>query len=231
MNKNTSLTLLALALSVLMAGCSSDETSPFTEGGGSSSLPIVSDSLTLAADPLFPEIGTAGGVYTVGETIDFTIFGHDRFSVKTAGQTIFFMTEYGSIDAICSMVDGNCTATLVGDEAPPADTLFTVVAWTTGEESFFDANGNGYFDDGDTFTPATDDVDEPYLDINGNGNFDAGTDIPIDLDNSGATGAAYTPADGLYSGQGCAHSTLCSTATSVVIWTDIQIDTDAPPPP
>ena len=224
MNKIRSFTSLALAVSALMAGCSSDE-SPFTQGSASSSTSaIVSDSFTLAADPLFPEFGTAAGVYIVGDTIDFTIFGHDRFSVKVSGQTVSFMTEYGSIDGICNMVNGNCTVTLVGDEPPPADTLFTVVAWTTGEESFLDVNGNGYFDDGDVFI---DDVDEPYLDINGNGAFDAGTDIPIDLDNSGT----YTPADGLYSGQGCAHSTLCAATSSITIWTDIQIDTDAVPPP
>lgn len=218
------LIFLALAIPIVLTGCTNDENSPFTEGGGTSSLNIVSDSFTLAADPLFPEFGTASGVYTVGGTITFSIFGHDRFSIQTSGQTVYFMTEYGSIEGVCAMTSGTCTVTLVGDEPPPADTLFTVIAWTTGEESFFDVNGNGYFDDGDIFTH---DMDEPYLDINGNGSFDTGIDLPIDLDNNGT----YTPADGLYSGAGCAHSTLCANTSTITIWTDIEIDTDAPPPP
>jgi adhesin/invasin len=63
--------------------------------------------------------------------------------------------------------------------------LVTIVAFTTGSESFVDRNGNGYYDSGESFT----DVSEPfidgndsdafeegelYIDVNGNGRFDAG---------------------------------------------------------
>ncbi len=65
----------------------------------------------------------------------------------------------------------------------PRDGVVTVVAWTTGEEAFFDSNGNGTYDLGEPFVdlpePFVDyddddvrDADEPFIDTNGNGAFD-----------------------------------------------------------
>jgi hypothetical protein len=65
----------------------------------------------------------------------------------------------------------------------PRDGVVTVVAWTPGEEAFFDANGNGVYDPGDPFIdlpePFVDyndndvrDPDEPFVDTNQNGVWD-----------------------------------------------------------
>jgi hypothetical protein len=64
----------------------------------------------------------------------------------------------------------------------PRDGLVTVIAWTPGEESFFDTNGNGVYDLGEPFIdlpePFVDyndndvrDADEPFIDADGNGTF------------------------------------------------------------
>lgn len=51
----------------------------------------------------------------------------------------------------------------------PRDGLVTIIAYTTGEEAFNDANGNGQYDAGvDTFS----DMSEPYVDANDNGVYD-----------------------------------------------------------
>lgn len=64
----------------------------------------------------------------------------------------------------------------------PRDGVVSVVAWTPGEEGFFDANGNGVYDLGEPFVdlpePFVDyndndvrDADEPFIDADGNGTF------------------------------------------------------------
>jgi hypothetical protein len=65
---------------------------------------------------------------------------------------------------------------------------------TIGEETFIDVNGNGFFDDGDSWT----DLDEPFLDENENGAFDPGEPF-FDFNND----QSYTFGDGLFSGLLC----------------------------
>jgi hypothetical protein len=80
-------------------------------------------------------------------------------------------------------------------ERSPRDGLVTVVAWTPGEEDFFDENGNGVFDGNDVFIdlpePFVDyddddvrDADEPFIDTDAdgvwdppNGQWDANTNV------------------------------------------------------
>ncbi len=52
----------------------------------------------------------------------------------------------------------------------PHDGWVTVIAVAEGEEKFYDANGNGEYDEGEYF----DDLGEPYIDANDNGIYDAG---------------------------------------------------------
>lgn len=52
----------------------------------------------------------------------------------------------------------------------PRDGRVTILATTTGEESFVDNNANGFYDAGDTFT----DIGEPFIDSNDNGVRDVG---------------------------------------------------------
>lgn len=58
--------------------------------------------------------------------------------------------------------------------------LVTIVAFTTGTESFVDDNGNGQYDDGEHY----DDSWEPYIDGNDNNYFDVG-ELYIDVNNNG----------------------------------------------
>jgi hypothetical protein len=50
----------------------------------------------------------------------------------------------------------------------PRDGLVTLIAYTTGEEQFFDENGNGIYDEGESFV----DLPEPFIDINDNNTYD-----------------------------------------------------------
>ncbi|MDM8558901.1 Ig-like domain-containing protein [Candidatus Parabeggiatoa sp. HSG14] len=58
--------------------------------------------------------------------------------------------------------------------------LVTIVAFTTGSESFADLNGNGLYDFGEPF----DDLSEPYIDGNDNGIFE-GEELYIDVNGNG----------------------------------------------
>jgi hypothetical protein len=95
----------------------------------------------------------------------------------------------------------------------PADVLNTIVAYSAGEETFNDLNGNGVFDDADTFDVINDDIEEPYIDANSNGVFDTGEQI-IDTNGDGV----HNLGDTFFNGVGCTHSTLCSTTRSVTVW-------------
>ncbi|MEZ5671921.1 MAG: hypothetical protein R3E08_05870 [Thiotrichaceae bacterium] len=56
----------------------------------------------------------------------------------------------------------------------------TIVAYTSGSESFTDSNGNGQYDSGEPF----EDLSEPYIDANENNQFDA-NELYIDVNRDG----------------------------------------------
>ena len=58
--------------------------------------------------------------------------------------------------------------------------LTTIVAYTTGSESFVDANGNGVFDNNEDFK----DLSEPYIDGNDNGEWDV-DELYVDANRNG----------------------------------------------
>ncbi|MBI5527046.1 MAG: hypothetical protein HY897_11985 [Deltaproteobacteria bacterium] len=116
----------------------------------------------------------------------------DRFSNKIPFATkVFFQTEAGAINSSAQTLEteeGLGTATVsvrTSDPRPkdvdpipgiepffapadrtynPRDGLLTVIVATTGEEEFDDENGNGQFDDGESFV----DIGEPFVDKNDN---------------------------------------------------------------
>lgn len=142
----------------------------------------------------------------------------------TDTHVIFFRTEWGLLNSKCSTTDGTgtCEVTWSSRENPQltgdvTDGEVTVVAYTLGEERFEDLNGNGTFDDGETFT----DQPEPYIDVNSSGTYDT-DDIIIDRPNAlDPTGnnEMHDPGDGLFNGAGCTHSVLCSPRTTSWIFT------------
>jgi hypothetical protein len=120
----------------------------------------------------------------------------DRFSNKIPFATkVFFRTEAGAITPSAETAEkdegiGTATVTIrtqdprpkdvepLADEPRtgtgplfnnPRDGLVTVIVATTGEEEFNDENGNGEYDDGESFV----DVGEPFVDMDDNNQWDA----------------------------------------------------------
>jgi hypothetical protein len=107
----------------------------------------------------------------------------DRFlNPIPIGSAVSFFTEGGVIQAQGVSADGfAATAKLVTQAPIPSDRRVTVVAVTTGQESFTDLNGNGQFDPGEPF------VDlgaEPFVDANEDGTWQPG-EFFIDANNNG----------------------------------------------
>ena len=156
----------------------------------------------------------------------------DRLNAIVTKGTVHVYVQYGLIDkSTCTLTTtGQCSVTwtsitnlsyLTYQNGTPFtfatagignvgyDLKNSVTIWVIGEETFFDTNGNGYFDDTEGFS----DVDEPYVDINDNGIYEFGeTIIDINLDGIHNTG------DGFYNGTRCRHSTLCSPTTTTPLF-------------
>ena len=168
------------------------------------------DSMTLAIEMLNPE-----AFNRVGVDLNVSVFMADLFNNPVPdGTAVAFTTEGGTIGGACTTVSGSCGVTWSSSNPQPSDGLVTILASALGHESFNDVNGNGRFDDGDSFTDISeafrdDDFDavhdalEPFLDLNGDGLFDTG--------------------DSLYNGPLCEHSTDCSTDSELVsVWRTLE---------
>jgi hypothetical protein len=141
----------------------------------------------------------------------------DRFSNPVAdGTAVQFNTEGGHIQPQCTTSttateSGVCAVTWTS--ANPRPTIgsngragrSTLMAMAIGEESFVDANGNGAFDPGETFT----DLGERYRDDNGNGVYDVG-EFFYDFNNNGVR----DPADGIFNGVLCNDPARCDSSKS-----------------
>ncbi len=164
-------------------------------------------------------------------SVDVTAHIGDRNNETiTNPHTIYFKSEYGLIEPSCVTDEtGSCSVIWHAIKRPEAggpgsDGYTTIVAYTSGEESFTDNNGNGIFDDNDAGT--FNDLEEPYINLNLrsdlNDNIFDGNDVVIDTVNgndlTGANGV-HDIGDGLFNGGGCTHSSLCSsTVRNAMIW-------------
>ena len=142
----------------------------------------------------------------------------DRFNNPVPdGTAVTLSTEGGKIAGSCTTEtstdeSGFCTVNWVSQNPRPVDLPaggpFTsragrseIYMTTIGEESFTDANGNGYFDDGDPWIPGgTDpnDMGEPYLDEDESGAYELGEPY-FDFNNNSTRDGP----DGFYSGLLC----------------------------
>ena len=151
----------------------------------------------------------------------------------------------GSTQNSCTLQSGTCSVTwLPGDKitapsavsplpAESAECRVAFTAWTRGEEKFSDNNGNGLFDAGEIHL----DLPEPYLDVNESGlwsnplldwNTGWGTagadpgfcnsDLKCEIIDTNGDGV-HNAGDGQYNGSLCGTSAICSTTTSIFIWT------------
>jgi len=143
-----------------------------------------------------------------GTTNDVTVRLADRFNNPVPdGTGVTVSTEGGKITGSCVTTtvgdeSGLCTVEWVSQNPRPADLgaqspagRSTVYMHTIGEEFFDDVNGNGFFDDGDTF----DDLGEPFRDDDEDGVRDP-TEPFFDFDGDSTFDAA---GDGLFNGLLC----------------------------
>ena len=147
----------------------------------------------------------------------------DRFNNPVPdGTVVNFTTEGGTIEGSCQTsgypIASGCSVTWTSQEPRPDDHRVTVLATVIGQETYYDKNGSGVFDDGDTF----DDLPEAFRDddesnsfdpdaynfrTDSAGNYDFSKDEKyIDYDGS----ATYSLGDGLFNGVPCFHSTDCA---------------------
>ena len=232
---NRFITTLALTASSLMfvAGCSDDSPfeTPNTELAVNPGIVSQKNMSIVASDPQPAIYDATNNVFTETE-VEITVkIGDLDNQLLTDEHTIFFATEWGLISPSCVTEDGRCSVTWQTSlfSNIPTDLLNTITAWTSGEETFTDTNGNGLFDDNDT---TFEDKEEPFVDANGDSVFNSG-DTLIDVfngnDTTGVNGV-HDIGDGFLNSPNCTHSSLCSTvAPTSFIWVDIELDMAGPP--
>lgn len=200
-----------------------------TVTSGSSSIIIstgipTANNFTLAVTSHNIEAWHIAGV----DTDIVTIFLSDRFQNPAPdGTAVSVTTDGGAIETGssasnlggCVTSNGLCTVTLRSQEPWPDPTEhpdFTILghvhifAYTIGEESFNDANGNGLFDSTETFY----DLPEAFQDRNEDGIYHASspTDYFYDFNKNNS----YDTADGLWEGVLCNAGNKCGgTSTGI----------------
>ncbi len=187
--------------------------------------------LVLLFSDASPSLWDSNGIPGTQTTIDVSVSLSDRNNINISGtHTVNFRTEWGSFNTnSCVTSNGTCSVkwTSGNPAEAPNDYRIYFIAYTLGEEEFSDTNGNGFFDDGDSFTTTVDDLPEPFIDCNHNGTYESTAvgavpaDQIIDVQTINGT---HDFADGLWNGDGCQHSTLCSGTTLIQIWNSGFID-------
>lgn len=130
----------------------------------------------------------------------------DRFGNPVPdGTAVTITAEGGAVQAQCTTTttpteSGVCVVNWRSSNPRPPDGRVTLLAKAIGEESFTDANGNGAFDNGETFA----DLAEPYRDDDESTTYLAGTDADFfDFNNNGVR----DPLDGIFNGVLCNDTT------------------------
>ncbi|HEX3836501.1 MAG TPA: hypothetical protein VHW25_05995 [Steroidobacteraceae bacterium] len=131
-----------------------------------------------------------------GVTVPITVFLSDRYSNPVPdGTAVAFTTNGGQIGGNCNTLGGTCFVTWTSTNPRPTTQLAsvtgvppsngygraTILATAIGEESFDDANGNGFYDSTESFA----NLGEPYRDDNENGAYDTG-EYFLDFNGNGA---------------------------------------------
>lgn len=175
-------------------------------------------SMSLSASVINPHAWEVDGA-----TVGFTVRLADAFNNPPAdGTSVSFTTSGGSITPNCITDNGVCSVTWTSQNPRPSNINqmghVRVLAHTTGNESFHDVNGNGWYDfDIDTFASnnsacdvnvppssaeqsgvACDDLGEAFLDRNHTGEYD-NEEWFVDFNQNGTRDEG----DGLYNGVLC----------------------------
>lgn len=121
----------------------------------------------------------------------YSIIASDRLANPVpAGTAINFVAEAGQVEPnkLTALVSGlaRASANFVSSSPRPADGRVTVLAYSLGEESFLDVNGNNTYDSGEQFQ----DLGNVYLSRKFNGVYDSANDQFIALSLPGSTAAS-----------------------------------------
>lgn len=227
--KNRIKTLLCLAgfLPMLYA-CSNGDDAFTTSGDASGTIPsALHISLASSEVPANVFTGTladpATYVWEVNHEVEISVVVGDNNNFRISGGTVRFATDYGLLSATsCTLIQGTCSIKWYseGSSQAPIDNSVSITAWIMGEEGYWDNDDSGNFNDNDVWLT---DTPEPFIDYDHDGVFTPGTDAVIDVDKNGA----HTPADGLFNGTNCTHSTLCSGTTSIPVFDILLLSMDA----
>ena len=172
------------------------------------------NSISLSFDKFAPE-----GLNYDGEIVVVTARLGDRFNNPVPdGTVVNFTTEGGLIEGSCQTSDSACSVNWTSQAPRPDDNRSTVLAYAIGHETYYDDNGSGVFDDGDSFDdlPEAFRNDDENIDADRNEVFNPDAtngfindfsqdEKYIDYDESGD----YSVADGVFNGVPCNHSTNC----------------------
>lgn len=188
-------------------------------------------SMSLAASVFNPEAGEFNGEESV-----ITAYLADNFNNPVPdGTTVNFTTEGGVIQPSCTTTNGRCSVIWTSAEPRVDNHRITILATALGHESFFDTNGNNFFDEEDgaaindselssgfkRISPATSgfvDMSEAWRDDNANLQYDAG-EIFIDFDNDNT----FDNADGLFNGPQCEGDLCAEQAKSINVRDSLEL--------
>ncbi|MGK0443454.1 MAG: hypothetical protein ACJA1U_000379 [Bermanella sp.] len=122
------------------------------------------NSFSLSADSFNPR---AWGYD--GEKVSFNVRIGDHYQNPVIdGTRVYFRASGGMIQPSCETSNGSCSVEWESTNPRPVDGYVTVVAFTRGQGDYQDANSNGLFDLGESFTT----YGESFVDANGNGSFE-----------------------------------------------------------
>ncbi|KPQ27017.1 MAG: hypothetical protein HLUCCX14_16625 [Marinobacter excellens HL-55] len=143
-----------------------------------------------------------------GVVVPVTIRAADRNNNRVTDAVVNFLTNSGSVQSECILVDGACSIEWISQNPLSSDGVVLILARTVGEESFGDVNSDGQYTFGiDEFSTTADDLGEAFLDRNQNGTYDQGEQY-FDYNNNGQ----YDPPNGIYNGTACSSEEDCTSS-------------------
>jgi hypothetical protein len=152
-----------------------------------------------------------------GVTTGINVRAADRFNNPVAdGTRLSFIAEGGAVQPSCATQGGACSVLLTSQNPRPSDGRVSVLVRTEGSESFVDANGNGMYDLGESFT----DLPEAWLDSDEDGTRDS-NEAFSDYNNNGV----YDGPNGRFDGGPCTVPSQCGLAVDVRAQTVVVFST------
>lgn len=143
-----------------------------------------------------------------GIEVPITIRAADRNNNRVTDAVVNFLTNSGSVQSECTLIDGACSIEWISQNPRSSDGVVLVLARTVGEESFRDVNSDGQYTSGtDQFNATAEDLGEAFLDRNQSGSYDPGEEY-FDYNDNGQ----YDPANGIYNGTACTTEQGCTSS-------------------